>query len=133
MLQKLLQYKYQIAATVVVVVIIAVLWYWWKKKDQTTIEIVDDNGNPVTPNNADLQKAASIAQRLFNTIDGVTFSQDWDAYQELSEQSNTVFALTFKTYQEKYNRSLLTDIQGEWAWSNIINIIVNRATALNLQ
>lgn len=133
-MKKLFANKYFMYAIVAVVtaIVVYLLFTWWKKKDETTVKIVDDNGNSVAVSQGDLQKANALAERLFNTIDGLTFTQDWEAYRLLAEEGNTVFALTLAAYKDKYGRSLIADIQGEVGYSAYWDIIINRAQNLNL-
>ena len=133
-MKKLFANKYFMYAIVAIVtaIVVYMLITWWKRKDETTVKIVDDNGNSVSVNQADIQKASALAERLFNTIDGLTFTQDWEAYQLLAEESNTIFALTLAAYKDKYGRSLIADIQGEFGYSAYWEIIINRAQNLNL-
>lgn len=122
-----------IVAVVVVIIIVAVIWSWWTKRQAAVVKITDDSGNSVSVSQQDIAKAKSLAAQLHNEIDGLTFNFNDDVLMELAEQSNTVFALVFSEYQSAYNSSLLDDLQSEWIFGDVIDVILNRASDLNLR
>jgi preprotein translocase subunit SecF len=122
-----------IVAVVAVLVVIALVWHFWSKKADAEVVIKDDQGNNVTVSEEDKAKAKSLAAQLYNEIDGITFNFNDDVLMELAQQSNTVFALTFSEYEKAYDSSLLDDLQSEWLFGDVIDVVLNRASELNLR
>ena len=122
--------NWHILAAVVLLVIVIYLIYRAGKKAGAGPTVISDTG-AITQ--ADRDKANSLAVRLKDDLGGLNVGHDDAIYLELAQTSNTVFSLTFGAYRTLSGNSLTADINSDyWYGWDVIDVIINRATDLNL-
>lgn len=142
MWDKILKYKTQIIVAVIVIVVVIVVLLIWKKKEGNPVKVVDDNGHAVTFTNEQKAQALGIADRIYKDLNSGwlfgsniwSIGRDDEAYNTLAQMSDSMFSLTYGTYRDKYNSSLITDLRAEASLDgrDYTEIILLKAEKLSL-
>jgi len=123
-----------VIALIVFIILIAVYYYGRSSKPQSVVTVTNDEGGTSAASAADQQTATNLATQLYNNLDGGwgilgSAFADMGVFQDLSLQSNVVFDLTFASYNNQYNRSLLNDLRDSLIYFNtgVLDAVIARA------
>lgn len=133
---------YIIIAIVVIVILIAIYLYAKGSATTSTVTVTNDEGGVTTATDADKQKAAAVADEVYNNLFvkvlgfsiGDSLFAGEAAFDDLVALSNVQFALAFADYNNKYQRSLLQDLTNNWTvfGTSSENSAIQRAQTLGI-
>lgn len=128
-----------IIAIVVIIILIAVYYEGYSSKATSSVTVTNDEGVVTAPSAADQASATALAKEMYAALDnGLTIlwsiTSSSQPYEDLAATSNVVFTLTFSSYNNLYQRSLLADLNNDWQWlgESATDSILQRAKNLGI-
>lgn len=143
---------HSLLAVGILALVVYVIYRSGKKAGSGNYQVINDQGNIVTPTAEQQQTALNVATRIHDDLNSGSFfglnffsgtefglnnvTRDLSAYQEFATMGDALFAYTAQVYKHNYGTSIFADITAENSLSDGEGtpkyLILKKANTLNL-